>query len=192
MTHNPAVERVVTVLSSSGFVLRPQPVRLGAIEFDFAAVMTAERGLDLVVVADTAEQSIDRVSRSLEGLSRALDRMSSRRPITVVLVGPRPAQGDIDVLARSGRVLVVGSPQGDAEDKSAGEVLSILLPLDVPDVASDVGATWQKLTERLDVAVGPRIAQPLLEASARGVEGVRTAMRGLIVEAIEDQQESHD
>lgn len=192
MTHNPAVERVVTVLRSSGFVVRPQPVRLGAIEFDFAAVMTAEKGLDLVVVADTAEQSIDRVSRSLDGLSRALDRVASRRPITVVLVGPRPAQGDIDTLTRSARVLVAGTPEGDAEAESAGEILAVLLPLRVPDVASESGATWQDLTEKLGGSVSPQVAHPLLEASAQGVEAVRTAMRRLIVEAIEAQQESHD
>jgi ABC-type Fe2+-enterobactin transport system substrate-binding protein len=184
MTLNPAVERVVDLLGAAGFILRPRPVKLGAIEFDFAAVMTAGRGLDLIVVADTAEQPINRVGRALEGLSRALDRLASRRPITLVLVGPRPQQGDVDALSQTARVLLVGSPHGDVDAATAAETLSVLLPLSVPDVESNVGASWQNLAGKLDRAVGSRIARPLLEASTGTAEDVRTAMRELIVDAL--------
>lgn len=188
MTLNPAVERVVALLRTNGFVARPRPVRLGSIDFDFAAVLTAERGLDLVVVADTAEQSIDRVGRSLAGLSRALDRMASRRPITVVLVGPRPTQAAIDALAVSGRVLAVGTPQGDADVRSATEILSVLLPLNVPDIGSDVGSMWQNLVKGLGNLVAPQVSRPLLEASPHGAEAVRAAMKQLILEALDAEQ----
>ncbi len=114
MTQSQPVIRVVRILTDAGYRTLEMPVTVASIPFEFAALLVgSDRANDLIVVIDTLDDSEARVRQKVEGLSRALDLVASRRPLTTVLVGPSPRPAIIEALARVSRVLNVGSPTGE-------------------------------------------------------------------------------
>jgi hypothetical protein len=186
---SPAVARVVGVLEDAGYEVRPPPTRIGSLTFDFPAVLTAKRGLDLVVVVDTIEEPPQRISNALEGLGRALDRVASRRPITVVLVGPSPRQAVVEALARTGRVLNVGTPLGEHAPEVVREALAVLLPLTLPEVEVPTLQSWDHMAERLLAAHEPEVVSTLLDAAGDATDAVRDAMRSLLAAPLEELEQ---
>jgi hypothetical protein len=65
----------------------------------------------------------------VEGVGRALDMVRSRRPLTIVLVGPRLETAALAALARYARVLPIGET---ADTGSIRNWLAVLLPLKLP------------------------------------------------------------
>lgn len=183
---SPAVDRVVEILQVEGYEVRPAPIRIGSLNFDFSAVLTARSGLDLVIIVDTVQQRPERIHDALESLGRALDRLASRRPITVVLVGPPPRQALVEALARTGRVLIVGTPVGQHANQSLRDTLSVLLPLKLPEVSLPSLQSWEELSRRLLDQDEPAVVTPLLEAAADGPNDVRDAMRKVLAAPFED------
>lgn len=62
----------------------------------------------MIVVGDLAEDSSERLQQKVETVARALDAMRSVRPLTVIVVGPRPSPASLQGMARVARVLPVG------------------------------------------------------------------------------------
>ena len=91
-----------------------------------------------IIVIDTLVDGEARIRQKVEGLSRALDLAASRRPLTVVLVGPPPRPTIVEALARVSRVLTVGTPTGDSADRFLADTLAVLLPLVLPDASEAV------------------------------------------------------
>jgi hypothetical protein len=111
MTPSQPVVRVTQILVTAGYRSCLMPFTVASIPFEFAALLVgSERSLDLVVVIDTLTESSTRIRQKIESLSRALDVVASRRPLTVVLVGPPPLTLILEALAKVSRVLVVGTP----------------------------------------------------------------------------------
>jgi hypothetical protein len=81
------------------------------------------------VIGDTTLQTSLDLQRIVEGVGRALDVMRSRRPLTLVLVGPRPDSKAISSMSRYARVLPVGE---SADAASLSNWLAVLLPLHLP------------------------------------------------------------
>jgi hypothetical protein len=166
------VERVVTLLSGAGYECLPQPVEVAAIPFEFSAVLAARSSLDLVVVVDTVvDRGVESIRRRVEGLSRALDLVESRRPLTIVLIGPEPVPELQVALTRIARVLVVGVP---SDERELREAVAVLLPLDLVTVA-EMPESWPSAREKL-LAAHPYAAE-LLQAAALGSEEVAEAAR---------------
>jgi hypothetical protein len=165
------VERVVALLCKAGYERLPQPVEVAAIPFEFSAVLAGSASLDLVVVVDTVTDSdVASIRRRVEGLSRALDLVESRRPLTVVLVGPEPTPELQLALTRIARVLVVG-PHGERELR---EAVAVLLPLELVTV-TEMPESWRSTREKL-LAAHPDAAD-LLDAAKIGPKAVAEATR---------------
>src|SRR5208283_941183 len=93
-----SVEEVITFMTAAGYRKLGLPLTVASVPFDFAgALVGTERASDLVVVVDTVDEKEEfSVRRKIEGLSRALDVAGSKRPLTAILVGPKPRMKTLD------------------------------------------------------------------------------------------------
>lgn len=172
MSTSQPVERVVELLHEASYERLPQPVAVGGIPFEFSAVLAASSSLDLVVLVDTVtDDDVLSIRRRVEGLSRALDLAHSRRPLTVVLIGPEPVPELQLALTHVARVLAAGVPSGERELR---EAIAVLLPLDIVTV-TEMPESWPSAREKL-LAAHPDAAD-LLEAAKVGSEAVAQAAR---------------
>jgi hypothetical protein len=89
------VDRVAEVLAGARYRRVRTPLEIANLKFDFPiAFVGTSPSPDLVLVADTAFDDERRILKKMEGIARAMDVVQSRRPITVVLTGPRPSFDD--------------------------------------------------------------------------------------------------
>lgn len=175
MTETTPVERVAELLKKAKFRRIPIPLSIGGLQIDAAAAFVGEPPRpDLVVVGDTLDQTPARLQQAVEGVGRALDMMGSRRPLTLVVVGPRPESSILTRLSRHARVL----PVGDASDQSNLENwLAVLMPLVLPKLhESRSDAAFDKL---LQDARDP-IERELIELSHEGVRAVSSRLAALV------------
>ena len=153
--------------------------------FDFDAVLVGTGTLqDLIVVVDTVTTEEPGMTRSIQGLSRALDIAESKRPLTVVLVGPRPTENVIEALSRVCRVLPVGSASGEDAEENIRDWLAVLLPLMLPNQSDLSADSVAELQEMLSDNSDPVTSKLLLEASYNGKEKVRETFAELLLDAI--------
>lgn len=172
MSLSQPVERVVTLLGEGSYEPLAQPVTVAGIPFDFSAVLAVNSSLDLVVVVDTfTERDIVGIRRRVEGLCRALDLAESRRPLTVVLVGPHAVPELQLGLTRVARVLVAGVSD---DERALRDALAVLLPLDLATTA-EIPESWRSARDRL-LSEHPD-AGNLLEAAKRGSDEVTKVTR---------------
>src|SRR3546814_10949911 len=80
-----------------------------------------------------AAQGERKVLQQVEGIARALDVMRSRRPLTTIVVGPRPVGKPLEALAQVGRILSVEEATDPAELR---DQLAVLLPAELPATLS--------------------------------------------------------
>jgi hypothetical protein len=181
MTQNQPVTRVVQILTNAGYRNRPTPVTVASVPFEFAALLLgSDRANDLIIVIDTLVDSESRIRQKVEGLSRALDLVASRRPLTVVLVGPPPRTAIVEALSRVSRVLTVGTPTGNNADRFLTDALAVLLPLSLPDASEAVVEPLVELRKHLPSDIDADVLAPLVTAAARGTEAVKEALRWTI------------
>ena len=187
MSASQPVDRVIQRLAASGYAELEQPVKIGGIPFEFAAILARRDSLDLVVVADTiAERDHDRIRRRVEGLARALDVVGSRRTLTAVLVGIRPAPTVTKALARVARVLAVGTPTGDRAEQALDDALAVLLPLAVVSDGHDqVAESWA--TARAKLLEDHTEATSVIDAASSGTGSVAEALHRFVGAAFEEQ-----
>lgn len=178
------VETVLGLLETVGFERLPKPLVVAGSTFDFDA---AARGTgvshDLVVVA-TSPKAPKRLVRLLSGLSRTLDQVESRRPVSLVLLGEQLDGSTTADLERHARVLTIESDNPEADQ--VRRAVAVLMPLALPsttrrgrdpltEVAETLGSTLSKEHRALiDAAkVGPEEVRESLrryvEAAANGV-----------------------
>jgi hypothetical protein len=179
MTAMTPVERVAEPIGSCRIQADRDTAGHRRAEFEFPAVFVGKTGasLDLIIVADTAFESEGRIQQKVEGLARALDGMRSRRPLTVILTGPRPRGATLDGLSQVCRVL----PAGDAAHNEMLEnALAVLLPLNLPEPKDDLTDIRNVLQRRL----GERdpITDDLVVAAYDGKNAVRERLHELIAE----------
>jgi hypothetical protein len=156
-------------LNSSMFV--------GAVPFEFASVLVAgPPAADLVLVVDTTTEGIERVRRRIEAFGRALDSVRSRRPVTTILVGVRPASEVLDALLRFCRVLVVETGGSVLSEPEIRNRLSVLLPLRVSEPVSELANPDEELKKFIEGSTDLKDCAFLLEASHEGSGAVRSAL----------------
>ncbi len=181
------VDRVVSTLEAAGFRVRESVLRVATVDFQFAAVLTAETSLDLVVVVDTLRDKEDTVRRKLESLSSALDVIASRRPITAVLVGPPPRAATLDALLRTGRVLLVGTPVGEGAADEVRDALAVLLPLQLPALSDPTSRSWEEMRALLERGVEGAAVTSLVDEGTGSTDIVRAAWRAWLSEPLADE-----
>lgn len=178
MSASQPVERVVGLLGEAGYERLAQPVQVAGIPFEFSAVLTASSSLDLGVLVDTVtETDLANIRQRVEGLGRALDLAESRRPLTVILIGPEPVPELQLALTRVARVLVAGVPSGERELR---EAIAVLLPLELVTV-TEMPESWRSAREKL-LATHPDAADLLAAAKVGPDEVAEGARRHLLGE----------
>lgn len=175
------VDAVLAQLELAGFERLPSPLVVAGATFDFDA---AARGTvyshDLVVVAVTP-QAPARLVRLLSGLNLILDRVASRRPVTLVLLGNASNSSTHADLERNARVLTIDSDDPSVEE--IREAIAILLPLDIPPT----GRQGRNALAEVEAAVGREWSHEhghLVEAAISGSGAVREAFQEYVDEAV--------
>jgi hypothetical protein len=178
LTVNSPIQRVVTLLTNAGYRPRELPMTVAKMPFEFSAVLLgADRALDLIVLVDTLTEAESRIRQKIEGLSRALDLVASRRPLTVVLVGPPPRAAILEALGRVCRVLTVGTPTGKGADRFLSDALAVLLPLELPRADETVADPIGEVQKRLPASPDKEGLSDLLKAAPQGADAVQDALR---------------
>lgn len=178
MTLNPPIQRVVSLLTNAGYRRREMPMTVATMPFEFAAVLLgADRALDLIIVVDTLTEAEPRIRQKIQGLSRAMDLVSSRRPLTVVLVGPPPRATILEALGRVCRVLTVGTPTGESADRFLADALAVLLPLELPQADETVADPIGEVQKGLSASPDKDGLSHLLESAPQGADAVKEALR---------------
>lgn len=182
MTGATPVDRVVDLLSGAHYRSIPTPLAVAGMTFDFPAVLIGPpRSPDLIVVADVAMDDEERIVQRVAGLGRALDVMESKRPMTLVVTGPRLSPASMDALGRVCRILGAG----DAADAGAlKNALAVLLPLDVPEASEEIGAGRLPGSE-----IDDDVVEALLGEAVRGEDAVKDRLFALIEEPFPDEDD---
>lgn len=175
------IEMVLEVLETAGFERLPKPLIVAGTTFDFDA---AARGTglshDLVVVA-LSQRSPRRLVRLLSGLSRTLDQVESRRPVSLVILGEPPDGSIIADFERYARVLAVESD--NPEQKQVQRAVAVLMPLMLPSATRQGREPLTEVAEVLGSSLSEE-HQALIDAAKVGPEEVREALRRYIDDAI--------
>lgn len=174
MTVTTPVERVADALEAANFRRMKQPLQIAGLNFSApAAFIGTPPSPDLIVVGDSTVQTARELQRIVEGVGRALDVVRSRRPLTLVLVGPRPDSKVLSALSRHARVLPVGET---ADPASLANWLAVLLPLKLPKPVEVRGL--DSLEELRSDANQP--VQELIDLAASGPEAVSSRFAQLV------------
>lgn len=180
MTETTPVERVARMLEAAQFQRMPRPLHIAGLKFDApAAFVGASPSPDLVVVGDTATQTARDLQRTIEGVGRALDVVRSRRPLTLVLVGPRLESAALAALSRYARVLPVGET---ADEANLENWLAVLLPLKLP---TPVEARGVDSLKELRTSADPE-GQALIDLATLGANAVTERFIAMVEEPFED------
>lgn len=172
-----AIETVLEVLEGEGFERLPKPLVVAGAAFDFDA---AARGTgvshDLVVIA-TGVPSSRRLAQLLSGLTRTLDQVESRRPVSLVFVGEPPAGPTAADLERHARVLPITTETPTADD--VRRAVSVLLPLTLPPTARQGQEPLDEVVAKLGTQLSDE-HRHLIDEARIGPEAVRDALREYI------------
>ena len=185
MTAAVPAERVADVLLKAGYRRIALPLEVAGLTFDVAgAFVGVGHSADLVVIGDMATDGERKVVQQIDGIARALDVMRSHRPLTTVIVGPRPVGKALESLGQVSRILAVEEAIDPADLRDR---LAILLPLELPTSLAadrDLGAG-----EELRLPDNP-IAAELLEASKLGEDAVRNRFHAALNAIFEPEAEN--
>jgi hypothetical protein len=177
MTATTPVERVAKLLEEAGFTRMPTPLEIGGIEIEAAAAFVGKPPLsDLIVVGDTLTQTPRGLHQSIEGVGRALDMMGSRRPLTLVVVGPRPESSILTSLSRYARVLAVGE---QADESTLSNWLAVLLPLKLPATENDRAYA---ANDKLLTGASDPLVREFVELASHGQERVAARLAAAVDE----------
>lgn len=177
-------DRVVDILvNEGGYRELPRPFKVGSISFDFThALVAGYRANDLVIVIDVkGDTADDAVTRKVLALTRALDVMYSKRPVTAVLTSGQARSETIQSISKVCRVLPVGAPGGPDAADAVRDWLSVLLPLAEPS-GVDTLLDWEGDLRKAapDAATGA-LMDALIDAAPQG----KNAVEGVLAEAVE-------
>lgn len=185
MTETPT-DRIVKALQSAGY-RNVSPLELAGLAFDFpAAFLGDERSLDLVLVADLAFDEPESLLRRVESVARALDLMRSKRPITLVIAGPRPNSNVLDAMSRVCRVLPITSGRTEDPDSAIRNSLAVLMPLEIPRASAATVEPLHKVrvkASKIEKEVGD-----LIDLAPRGARAVEERLHRLLLEQLPSQE----
>ena len=169
-----AIETVLEELEKVGFDRLPKPLLVAGTAFDFdAAVKGTGVSHDLVVIA-AGDQREHHLTRLLSGLTRTLDQVQSRRPVSLVLVGDVPPEPTAAELERHARVLSIATAAPTAEE--VRRAISVLLPLQLPSASHQSPEPLGEVLAELGAKASDDHRMLIHEATV-GAEAVRDALQ---------------
>lgn len=185
MTPSLPVQRAIDLLTDAGYRRCTLPLIVATLPFKFAAAfLGAARAHDVVVLIDTLEEPESRIRQKVEGLARALDLGMSRRPLTVVLIGPPPTNVILEAIARVSRVLQVGTFNGDKTNYSMIDNLSVLLRLHLPETGSAVVNPFYELQSSAVSEIDQEILADFLAAATTSEDEVKNMFRSIMLSSL--------
>lgn len=172
-------DHVVDILiEEGGYRALPKPFKIGSQSFDFThALVAGNRANDLIIVIDLkGDTADDAVVRKVLALTRALDVLRSKRPVTAVLTSGQPRSETVQSISKVCRVLSVGAPTGPDALDAVRDWLAVLLPLTQPPMV-DTMLDWEADLRRTAPAAarGP-LMDTLIAAAPRGKEAVEIVL----------------
>jgi|SRR5215831_5634547 len=186
MTASTPVDRVAEILTGAGYRRVPTPIEIAGLKFELpAAFVGSSPSPDLILVADTAFEDEGRILRKMEGIARAMDVVRSKRPITAVLVGPRPSSATIDSMSRVCRVLPIGTILAEDADAALRNWLAVLMPLSLPEPTTSIADPLAEIATQV-VDLLPEVSS-LVDFSQRGADAVQSRLHEIISEPLADQ-----
>ncbi len=178
MTGNALIDKATAILQAAGYNSQPTTLSIANLDFSFGAILTgANRLRDLIVIADTAEEPEDKLRDRLVGLGRALDARGSRRPLTAILIGPKPKPSTIESMSKVCRVLALGRLATPNDDLEMRDWLSVLLPLDTYGEGAPIAEPLDVLEEQLGRLKRNPFVVRLVKASKSGPPAVENELR---------------
>lgn len=182
------VGRITSMLVEAGYRSVSTPLAIGGLKFDFpAALVGTEPSPDLILVADTAFEREERLVAKLEGAARALDVARSKRPLTVVIAGPRPSSPNLEIMSRVCRVLPTGTVLDKDSDDSLRNWLAVLLPLRLPEAHAPIAEALEQIS-KLGAGLDQEIAELVIPAK-QGTRAVQIQLHKIIDAAVADANE---
>ena len=191
MNSSTAVERIVELLGMVGYRQLSTPFEIGRLPFNFSAALVGTGRLpDLILVADTSSEDERRIQRQLEAVARAMDVVGSKRPLTAVVIGPRPQSNCLSAMSQVCRVLPLGIVTKDYPDTVLKDWLAVLMPLTLPTQGSQVADTDTEIRNRLTNLPADIVA--MLELAEKGSNAVEKHMVALISAPFEPDTKDQD
>lgn len=174
------VQNVVEMLIDRGRYRHAQlPLRLGDIDFRFDAVLVGPESADgLVVVVDFQTHTSALIARRVRGLITLLDRLQSRRTVSVVFVVRTSVAFAFDELEKLCHVSIV-RPEG-ALETCIRPLLPLVLP---PPETTDSNAEIALRRELENDSVGA-LAEQLIVAAKIGSDEVHASLSRAIEDTI--------
>jgi len=180
------VGRITSMLLEAGYRSVSSPLVIGGLRFDFpAALVGTEPSPDLILIADTAFEQEERLVAKLEGAARALDVARSKRPLTVVIAGPRPSPSKLEIMSRVCRVLPTGTVLDNDTDGSLRNWLAVLLPLRLPEANHAPIADALEQVSKLGAGLDKEVAELVIPAK-QGTRAVQVQLHKIIDAAVAD------
>ncbi|TBZ57122.1 hypothetical protein [Rhizobium leguminosarum] len=181
-------DRVLDILvREGGYRQLPKPFKVGSISFDFThALVAGERANDLVIVIELKGDTVDDgVTRKVMALTRALDVMRSKRPVTAVLTSGQPRTETLQSISKVCRVLPVGAPSGPDAISVVRDWLAVLLPLTQPP-AVDTLLDWEAdLRAATAASAKGELMDAVIGAAPHGKEAVETVLAAEIARSVD-------
>lgn len=180
------VSRVIGILRDAGYQSVTQPIIIGGIPFEFAAILTKGASLELITVVDTVLESEQETLRAqVEGLARALDLVGSRRALTVILVGPLPNQSIVGELKQVARVLSIAAGARDGDEPALEDALAAMLPLELSAAGEETVSSWPSVRDDLRARYPTKDIEPIFKAVPRGPRQVQAALHAALIEPLD-------
>jgi hypothetical protein len=185
MSATTPVDRVADFLAKEGFRSLPVPLEIAGLKFDFPfAFVGSAPSPDLILVADTAFDNEQRITKKVEAVGRALDVVQSKRPLTVVIAGPRPNTSAIEAMSKVCRVLPIGTVSDEDPDAVLRNWLAVLTPLHLPEPSAGIGVPLNEVATALE-DLHPSMGD-LVELAPRGAEAVQSRLHEIIAEPFDN------
>jgi hypothetical protein len=179
LTYSNSVDQIVSVLQNAGYKRVSTPFTLAGLQFDVAAVLVgADRSSDLVIVEDTVASTSREIQIRIETIARAMDALDSKRPITAILIGPRPSAVELVAMSRVARILPVGPSSLPDQSDSLRNWLAVLLPLQLPPTGNQLADPLSELSNQLDS--DDTVISELLKSAPLGSSAVQRAFHQII------------
>lgn len=179
MTYSDSVDQVVSLLQNAGYRRLNTPFILAGLQFDVAAVLVgADRSSDIVIVEDTVASTSHEIQIRIETIARAMDSLDSKRPITAILIGPRPSSTELDAMSRVARILPVGTSSLPDQSDSLQNWLAVLLPLQLPPTGNQLADPLSELSNQVNPE--DTVISELLNSASLGTFAVQKTLHQII------------
>lgn len=173
------------LVSTGGYRQILMPLRVGDIEFRFDAVLMGPTNADdLAVIVDLQEIVGNAIRRRIRGLVTVLDRLKSRRSVSVILVVRNEFKFELEDLDKYCHVCVV------RPEKALESSLRSLLPLKLPEPSTAYANAGLALRQEIGSAKMSKIVTDLIDKAMIGAEAIQEQLKNEFDKIVDEMERS--